>query len=212
MSTQTGRQVRVEIAATYGAAKTVSALSKANPGVASSATHGLTDGVIGYMNSVVGMDEVNGVAFSVSNPLAGTFELEDEDTSAYGTFVSGDFVPVATWATLSVATSYKISDANPDQLDTTTLLDRIKQQEAGLLGAQTVQIDGFSDPQNAAVKLVRAAAKAGGYVVVRITLANGERRIFRGQPGLPGEDLSVNQKATAGVSFTVKGAVGMLPV
>jgi hypothetical protein len=38
MSTQTGRNVRVEIAATYDTAKTVSAVTKANPGVASSTT------------------------------------------------------------------------------------------------------------------------------------------------------------------------------
>lgn len=211
MANPTGRQVRVEIAATYDAAKTVTALTKANPGVATSAAHGLVDGTIGYFNNVVGMDEINGVAHSVNGPLTNTFDLEDEDTSTYGTFTSGDFIPVLTWSTLSLATAYNIPNAETDKLDGTTLLDRIKQEQAGLLGAQNVTIDGFSDPQNAAVKLVRAAALKGEYVVVRITLKNGERRIFRGQPSLPGESLSVGQKATGQISFAVKGKVGMLP-
>lgn len=211
MATQTGRQVRVEIAATYSAEKTVTEVTNANPGVASSAAHGLSDGAIGYFKDVVGMDEINGVAHSVNSPTTNDFQLEDEDTTTYGDFTGGKFVPVATWVTLSPSTGYQISDATPDKLDTTTLLDRIKQEEAGLLSAQSVTIDGFSDPQNAAVKLVRAAALISDYVVVRITLKNGERRIFRGQPGLPGESMSVGQKATGQIAFTVKGKVGMLP-
>lgn len=211
MATQTGRQVRVEIAATYSAEKTVSEVTNASPGVATSTAHGLADGTIGYFKDVAGMDEINGVAHSVSSPLTDSFTLEDENTTKYGDFTGGKFVPVSTWATLSTSTGYQISNAEADKLDATTLLDRIKQEEAGLLGAQSVSIDGFSDAQNAAVALIRAAALAGDYVVVRITLKNGERRIFRGQPGLPGESLSVGQKATSQVTFSVKGKVGMLP-
>lgn len=212
MATQTGRNVRVEIAATYSAAKTVSAVTKASPGVATSTTHGMTDGAIGYFSDdTAGMDEIAGGAYSVDAPGASTFNLESEDTSSFGTFTSGTFTPVATWATLSTSTAYNISGGEPDKLDTTRLLDRIRQNETGLLAEQSVSIDGFSDPQNAAAILCRNAALAGGYVVVRITLSNGERRIFRGQPGLPGESMSVGQKATSSIAFTVKGKVGMLP-
>lgn len=211
MATQTGRNVRVEIAATYSAAKVVTAVTKADPGVATSTTHGMSDGAIGYFNNVVGMDEINGGAFSVDAPGASTFNLESEDTSTYGTFTSGDFVPVATWNTLTTSTSYEIGGGAADELDVTTLLDRIKQTENGLLAAQTVTIQGFSDPQNAAAITARKAALANTLVVVRITLSNGERRIFRGSPSLPGESLTVNQKATGSMTFTVKGKVGMLP-
>lgn len=213
MATQTGRNVRVEIAATYTAAKTVTAVTKASPGVATSTTHGMTDGTIGYFSDdVAGMEEIAGVAFSVDVPGASAFNLEGEDTSTYGTYTTGTFVPVATWTTLSTATSYEISDAAPDQIDATVLLSRIKVQEAGLLANQTITLNSLSDMTQAAVTLIRNAAKAnGGYIVGRITLANGERRIFRGQPSLPGESMSVGQKATNSISILVKGFVGVLP-
>lgn len=214
MATQTGRNVRVEIAATYGAAKTVSAISKASPGVCTtSVAHSMTDGTIGYFSDdLAGMEELAGAAFSVDGPVSTTFNIEGEDTSTYGTFSSGTFIPVATWATLSTATSYEISDSAPDQIDATTLLSRIKLQEAGLLANQTITFGNLSDAQLSAFTLLKNAAKAnGGYVVGRITLSNGERRIFRGQPSLPGESLSVGQKATNNLQILVKGFVGMLP-
>jgi hypothetical protein len=205
MSTQTGRNVRVEIAATYDTAKTVSAVTKANPGVASSTSHGMANGTIGYFSDTTeGMNELAGAAFSVANQATSTFELQAENTTSYGTFTSGTFTPVLTWSTLSTATSYSIGDAAADQIDTTTLLDRLKQSEIGLLASQTVTIEGFSDPQSAAALLIRAAALNVSYVVVRITLSNGERRIFRGMPSLPGESLSVGQKATGSLTFAVK--------
>ena len=213
MATQTGRNVRVEIAATYDAAKTVTGVTKANPGVVTtSVAHSMVDGTIGYFSdATAGMDEIAGGAFSVDGPVSATFNLEGEDTTSYGTFTSGTFLPVLTWSTLSNATSYSIGGGAADKIDTTRLIDRIKQEEAGLLASQTVSVDGFSDAQNAAVILCRNAALANGYVVVRITLSNGERRIFRGQPSLPGESMSVGQKATGTLEFTIKGKVGMLP-
>lgn len=211
MATQTGRNVRVEIAATYATAVPVTALTNASPGVATATAHAQVDGTIGYMDDVVGMEEIDGVAFSVSAPDTNTFALEEYDTTDLGTFVSGDFVPVATWALLSPATSIEISEASPELLDATRLIDRIKQQEIGNLNAQTVTVGGFSDPRNAAVILVRNAALAGGYVVMRTTFPNGERRIFRGQASIPGESLAVSQKATGSMTFTVKGFVQPLP-
>lgn len=212
MSTQTGRNVRVEIAATYATAVALTAVTAANPAVATStAAHTLADGVIGYMDAVTGMEEIDGVAFSVSAPATPAFTLEEYDASANGTFTAGTFVPVATWSLLSPATSVEISEASPELIDTTRLIDRIKQQEVGNLNAQTVTVGGFSDAQNAAVKLVRAAGLVGAYIVFRLTFSNGERRIFRGQASLPGESLSVGQKATGSMTFTVKGAVGFLP-
>jgi hypothetical protein len=47
---------------------------------------------------------------------------------------------------------------------------------------------------------------------MRITASNGERRVFRGQPSLPGESQSVNALATSGFGVKVKGQVLMLPI
>nr|WP_315210096.1 phage tail tube protein [uncultured Albidiferax sp.] len=213
MSIPKGRQCRIEVAATYAAtALAVTGVAKGNPGVITSAGHGLAAGTVGYFDTITGMDEMLGQAVSASAVSADNFEAERLDTTNFGDFVSGTFTHVESWLTLSNSTSYEIGGGAADKLDRTTLLDRIKQEENGLLAAQTVSISGFSDPLLAAMDIVRAAALNDGYAVFRITFKNGERRIWRGQPSLPGESLSVSQLATGSFDVSVKGQVLSLPV
>ncbi len=207
MSIHKGRNVKVEIAATYGPAIPVTAVSKANPPVVTSDGHELPNGAIGYFESADGMEELVGQAVSVDATADDTFNAEGLDSTGYGTFTGGSFVPVASWLTLSSATGYEIGEGSADELNRTTLLDRINQTEAGLLAAQNVQLSKFADMQLPALAIVRAAARSGGYVTGRITLSNGERRVFRGQPGLPGESLSVGALATSGFGIKTKGEV-----
>ena len=213
MSTHKGRAVRVEVAATYGSAKTVSAITKANPGVATSTGHGLSEGAIGYFSNVLGMVELEGQVASVDSTATNTFNLEDIDTSAFGTFSgSCDFTPVSTWSLLSTATAYEISGGTADQLDASTLLDNSRVVETGMLAAQTVQIDSLSDMQLAAINLVRSAARSPNTrLIFRITLSNGERRIFRGLVTMPGEQLSLSQIATSGFTVLTTRQVLMAP-
>ena len=226
MSVPKGRNTRVEVAATYSTAKSVTAITKASPGVVTSAAHGLTDGTIGYFSGVSGMVELEDQAASVDGPVSSTFNIEGLDTTNFGTFSgSCNFTPVATWLTLSNSTGYTIGGGNADEMDATTLLDTSKKTEFGMNAADTVTIDGFeisvpkgtllidgfSDSQLAGRAIVQAAARAGTDVVFRFTLSNGERRVFRGQPSLPGEAMSVNQKATGSFNVAVKGQVMYLP-
>lgn len=210
MSVPKGRNCRVEIAATFGTPIAITSVSRAAPPVFSAAAHGLVEGTIAFVSAVTGMDELFGQAISVDATAAGTFNAEGLDTSGYGTYTAGTVTPVATWLTLSTATSYEIPEGAADELDATTLLDRVKQTEAGLLSAQNVQLSKFSDMQLPALAVVRAAALNGGYITVRITLSNGERRVFRGQPGLPGESMGLGALATSGFGVKVKGQVLML--
>ncbi len=74
--------------------KTISAITKANPGVVTATSHGYSDGDFVVISSVAGMTEVNGKTFKVSNKTTNTFELEDIDgndvnTSSYSTYTSG---------------------------------------------------------------------------------------------------------------------------
>lgn len=211
MTTHKGRNCRVEIATTFGAAKTLTSISNALPAVFGSTAHGLSDGAIGYVSAVAGMEQLLGQAVSIDSPTTDAFDGEDVDTTSYGTFTSGSLIPVTAWSTLSNIQNYDIGGGASEKLDVTTLIDITKQEETGLLAAQTVTLSGRSESQLAAVAAVRAAARNDGYVLVRITCSNGERRIFRGQPSLPGESLGVNQIATGSFDITVKGQVLFLP-
>ncbi|AHG41134.1 phage tail protein [Pseudomonas syringae CC1557] len=68
----------LQIASAYGAAIPVTALSNANPAVATAAAHGLADGDIIAVTS--GWTRLNDRAARVDNSLSGSFELERINT------------------------------------------------------------------------------------------------------------------------------------
>jgi hypothetical protein len=203
-----GRGVRVEIGMTEGSAKTVSAITKAAPPVATSTSHGLTAKTLGYMSGVGGMVQLEGQAVRFSAVDTNTLTLEDLDTTSYATFTAGSLIPVATWATLGSTTSYSKGEGAADALDATTLLDDIKQEISGLMAAETVSFNlNAQTISDTALAKVRSVAKASGYLVFRVTFKDGNVRFFRGQPGLPGEEVQKGSIGTGTISVKVQGYV-----
>ena len=207
-----GRNVRVEVSKTETAAKTVTAVTQANPGVATSTAHTLTDGSVGYFNAVTGMAQLEGQAVRLNSPDANTFQLEGINTTHYPAYTAGTLIPITVWSTLSRAASYQIGGGGADKIDLTVLLDVIKQEANGLLAAQTVSFElKLETLDDEALGLVRAAALSQAYLVFRITLSDGAQRIFRGQPSLPGENVGQGALGTGSLDVSVKGQICFLP-
>ena len=209
MTTAVGRNVKVEIGLTFSAAKTVTAVTLASPGVATSAAHGMANGTVGYWAATGGgMPQLDGQATRVFNQATNSFELQGLNTSGYGVFTAGSFVPVATWATLSESTSYSLGGGASEKLDVTTLLDIVRKEELGLLPVQSVTMNVIAqDTPSADMQLLEAAVQTQGVVVVRITLANGAVRIFTAEPGTPGEDVQQGAVGTGSLDMAVKGFI-----
>lgn len=79
------------------AAKTITGITQANPGVVTSAGHGFSNGNRVYIASVVGMTQVNGNYYTVAGAAANTFQLADLfgnliNTTAYTAYTSGGTV------------------------------------------------------------------------------------------------------------------------
>jgi hypothetical protein len=78
--------------------KVITGITKAAAGVVTSAGHGFNDGDVVYISGVVGMVEVNNLAFKVRNKATDTFELDYNhagaslNTSTYTTYSSGGTV------------------------------------------------------------------------------------------------------------------------
>lgn len=207
-----GRNVRVEVSKTETTAKTVTAVTQANPGVATSTAHTLTDGSVGYFNAVTGMAQLEGQAVRLNSPDANTFQLEGINTTNYPAYTAGTLIPITVWSTLSRAASYQIGGGEADKIDLTVLLDVIKQEANGLLAAQSVSFElKLETLDDEALGLVRAAALSQAYLVFRITLSDGAQRIFRGQPSLPGENVGQGALGTGSLSVSVKGQICFLP-
>jgi hypothetical protein len=207
MTTAVGRNVKVEIGLTYAAAKTVTAVTLASPGVATSAAHALANGTVGYWTTTGGgMPQLDGQATRVYNQATNTFELQGLNTSSFSAYASGTFTPVATWGTLSESVGYSIGGGAADTLDDTRLSDVVKQEMVGLLASDSVQFDLLSQTVNSAVmQAIEDASISQGYLVFRVTLGDGAVRVFRGQPSRPGEALQRGQLATGSIQVKVKG-------
>jgi len=70
------------------ASKTITAITKANPAVVTATSHGYSDGDHVWINSVVGMTEVNSRRFTVANKTTNTFELSGVASGSYTTYSS----------------------------------------------------------------------------------------------------------------------------
>lgn len=211
MTTVVGRNVKLEVALTYSAAKTVTALTLANPGVATSSAHGMANGTVGYWTTTGGgMPQIEGQATRVYNQATNTFEAQSLDTTTFSAWVTGGtFTPVATWGTLSEMTNYTIGGGTADQLDDTKSTDVVKQTIFGLLPPDTVQIDLLSQTYSGTVMAFLESASINlSYCVFRVTIGqDGSVRVFRGVPSRPGESMQRGQLATGSFQIAVKGLV-----
>lgn len=204
-----GRGIKVEVALTSAATKSVSAITKASPGVATSTAHGLTADTIGVFSAVGGMVQLEGQAVRVKNVAANTFELQGLNTSTYSDFSgTATLTPVATWSTLAECDSYDIGGGASADLDVTCLIDVIEQLESGNLAAQSFSLTIKStDAPSAAMQALEAAAMSGSQKAMRITLPGGAVRVLNGEPSLSGESVSTGQVGSGTLSVKVKGIV-----
>lgn len=208
MTSIVGRGVRVEIGMTEGTPKTVSGVTLADPGVATSTSHGMASKSLGYFQNVSGMVQLEGQSVRLQSVATNTFNLEDIDTTSYPAFTAGEFVPVLTWGTLGRTTGYDTGGGGGEKLDDTVLLDDGKQEIQGLLSAQSVTFNlNPATISDSAMTKLRKTARAAGYLVFRITLKDGNVRHFRGQPSLPGESVQKGAIGTGNFSVTVKGFI-----
>lgn len=84
----------LESAVRLDAPKTITGITKADPGVVTAVAHGFSNGDLVRIQNVIGMTEVNNVVYKVANKAADTFELNDEDdndidTTGFTTYLSG---------------------------------------------------------------------------------------------------------------------------
>jgi len=94
-STDPKDQFFLDCGISYDSPVTISGATKANPVVVTAIAHGFSNGQLVDIRNVVGMTDLNGRRFIVSNKATDTFELKDNDGGAnvngmaYGAYVSG---------------------------------------------------------------------------------------------------------------------------
>ena len=91
---QVMRVFRNDLQVLNSSAKSITAITKANPGVLTSSSHGFSNGDEVFVDSIGGMTELNGRNYRVANATTNTFTLTDlfgnaMDTTNFTTYTSG---------------------------------------------------------------------------------------------------------------------------
>jgi hypothetical protein len=184
------------------AAKTITAITAADPGVVTSVAHGYVDGDI-VLLEVEGMVELNNRLFIVANKADDTFELKDQntgevgiDTSTFDAFSSGTAKKVTLGTTISGVQEFSASGGDPKFVDTTTVQDKTDKQI--IVGANAINYSMTMqwDPGNAGQQAMIDAFVAGEQKGFRITWPNGRYVMFYGSVGYSGMPGGANQGVT----------------
>ena len=197
--------VRVEVQSTLGTTKTITAITKASPAIVTSTAHGLANGAVIVLD-VDGMAQVSDRAFRVKNVATNTFELEDEDSTGYDTFVSGTFKEVTAWSSMTTATGVNVSGGEPEFADITTIHDIIRKQVPTVVSPLTISLESLFDPADQALVKLKNATQTKTPRVARFTFSSGSVMIFNAYVSAPGVPTgSAQQAVQTPVTLSVQG-------
>jgi len=183
------KNVAVAMQSALAAAKTISAITKASPGVATSTAHGYSNGDIVFL-TISGMYQLNDKPVRVANVTANTFELEGIDTTLFDTFSSGTAEKVTLGTSITTATTVSSSGGNFDFIDSTTIHANSKSQLPGLPEATTFTMDHIWDVTDTGLLALKSASDNQAKRVFQFTFGTGGKKmLFAGYVGcslLPG--------------------------
>jgi len=174
--------IGIAVQSALAAADTITAITKANPGVATSTAHGLVDGDLVVL-TVQGMYQIDGRVVRVANKTNDTFELEGVDTTLMDTFTSGTAELITFGTTLSTATSVSASGGDFDFIDVTTIHDNVKKQIPGLANPATFTFENIWDVADSGLSALKTASDNQAKRAIRFTFANGQKLYFTGYIG-----------------------------
>jgi hypothetical protein len=172
----------VSLATTYGTAKTVSALTNATPGVATSTAHGFTDGDIVVMDS--GWSNLNNRVVRIDNAAANAFDIEGIDTSSTTLFPAGSgtgsAMEVTAFTQITQIMGFATSGGDQQFATYSFLEQSFETQIPTISNAQTITIDIADDPSLAGYAALKAAAAARAIRALKIAMPDGSTIYYNG--------------------------------
>lgn len=192
-------------------AKVITAISKANPAVVTSADHGLKNGDVVSLAAIVGMVELNNASAPVKVITEDTFELVGVDSTDYTDYTSGGTATPLVFIETCQHKSYSGFDGQASEYDRTTLCSDAKEKATGLqdFGGMSAEMNYVEDdPFQVEFKLGKADNLGRWF---RLQKANGWWKIWFGYPRSLSDSGAVDGDNTATASVTIDGAVYEIP-
>lgn len=199
--------VGVDVETAAASAITITAISKANPGVV---TYTGTDPANGdYVRlSVTGMVELNNRIVRVANVNAGsnTFEIEGENTTNYETFQAGTFSVLTFGVSMTNVQDVNSSGGEPEFADITTIHENVRRRVPTVVSPFSIQFGCLFSPADAAMLELKEATGELLPRAVRLRLASGAKMVFDAYVSAAGIPTGAAQDVVkTNVSFEAQG-------
>lgn len=204
--------VAVAMQSALAAAKTISSITKAAPGVVTSTAHGYSNGDFLLM-TVQGMFQLNGRVFRVAAVTTDTFQLEDVsggtgiDTTAMDTFASGTAQKITFGTSITTAAEINVSGGEFDFIDTTTIHGNQKTQIPGTANPISIALNHLWDISDAGQIAMKSASDLQAQRAFKFTFGTGGPiMVFTGYVGFTGAPTGAAQdKITSPSTVTAFG-------
>jgi hypothetical protein len=173
----------VTLSTTLGSAKTVSALTNANPGVATSTSHGFVNGDIVLMNS--GWSNLNQKAVRVAGSVSNAFNLDGIDTSLTSLYPAGSGTGSASlvggFTQISQIMGLTTQGGDQQYATFSFLEQNFETQLPTVFSAQSLSLEIADDPSLSGYIALKAAADARAFRVLKLQLPDGSFILYYGQ-------------------------------
>jgi hypothetical protein len=203
--------VAVSMQSALATAVTITAISKAAPGVVT-ATNTYANGDY-VLLSVSGMYQLNNKVFRVCNVSGTNFQLEDVsggtgiDTTAYDTFSSGTAKKITFGTSITSASSMTASGGDFDFIDTTTIHVNQKSQIPGAANPIAFAMDHLWDITDAGQIAMKSASDTQSQLAFKMVFGTGGPiMVFSGYVGYTGSPQgNAQDKLTSKATITAFG-------
>lgn len=203
MSAKFWTNVAVAMESARGSSIPLSAITKADPAVATY-TGGVNPSNGDFVAlSVQGMNQVDQRVVRVANVNTGakTFEFEGVDSTPYNTFSSGSFAVLTFGSTMATAVGVNSSGGEPEFADTTTIHNNVRSRVPTVVSPFSINFESQWDPNDTFLKAAKSAADALTVKGCKITYSDGTICVFIGY-------VSCSLLPTGNAQEVVKTSVG----
>ncbi len=216
MTVHTNSGLKLYMESAIAAAKTITGITKAAPGVISSTAHGYANGDF-VLLEIQGMVELNGYLCKVVNVATDTFQVAGVDgstgidTTAFSTFSSGTAKKVTLGTSITGVQDFQASGGDIKTEDTTTVNDLVDTQIVVGATAQSFDLTMQWDPSNAAQQAMIAAFRTRANKGFRIVWPDGAQVAWYGTVGYTGAPGGAKQGVTTSpAKITMLGGLTVL--
>lgn len=179
---------RIYMQSAIAAKQAISGITKASPAVITYAGADPANGNYVALVDQFGMTEFEDALVKVSavDTVGNTFAAEDQNSTGYGTFASGNMQVVTLATEIGDGTGFTINGFDQQFAEYNLLRDRITRKIPTNVSAGGIEIPMLWDPTDATAQAIRAAADSAAKLGFKVVFPDGLEMLFFGYIGSSG--------------------------